>query len=200
MRFQLIGALVLMAVLIASCAPQKAPEAMQPQPQAPPAPQPPAQAPPEGAPAEAAPAEETMEKPQPMTGEYKVTKEDGVVRGVGCDYKSRTVTFELNNPSKTDWTFYKKVSPTPPNQIKTVFNGLTLLDITCDAETLKAGETVKCSKTDGDYMVKFRDPSTEFMDDFTIIAPGNRDELKFRCVERGEWTPETTEDYTTRVE
>ena len=141
-----------------------------------------------------------MEKPQPVSGEYLVTKEDGVIRGAGCDYKSRTVTFELNNPSETDWTFYKKVSPTPPNQIKTVFNGLTLLDITCDAETLKAGETVKCSLSGTANMVKFRDPSTEFMDDFTIIAPGNRDELKFRCVERGEWTPETTEDYTTRVE
>jgi len=195
----LIAVLMILAVALAGCAPDAAPE--------PTAPEPAPVAPAEPAPAETAPAEpekETEAEPttQPMTGEYLATKEDGVIRGIGCDADSNTVMFELHNPTETDWAFYKKVSPTPPNQIKVSFNGLTLLNLDCDADILAAGETVKCSKTgkEAKDLVKFREPHTEFMDDLSTIATGGRDELRFRCVPRGDWTPEVEEDYSTRVE
>jgi len=206
MKWQLLAALFLLAVMITSCAPQAAPEPApsEPAPQAPAA-EPTAPAEPTETAEAKSPAEmeaAEVEKREVMSGEYIATKEDGVIRGVGCDADSNTVLFELHNPTETDWTFYKKVVPTPPNQIKLVLNGLTLLDLDCDAELLAAGETVKCSKTgsEAEHLIKFRKPETEFVDDLTTVATGGRDELKFRCVPRGDWTPEVEEDYSTRVE
>lgn len=202
--------MIILAVVVAGCTPQQAPEApaapepAQPsEPAATPAPAETAQ--PEAAPeGEADMMEETEAEPKraPMTGEFIATKETGVVRGVGCDRESNTVLVELHNPTETDWTFYEKKVPTPPNQIKVILNGLTLLNMDCDADLLAAGETVKCSKTGSEAgdLVKFREPRGEFLDDVTTVATGGRDELKFRCTPRGDWTPEVEEDYSDRVE
>jgi len=208
MRWQYISiSIIIIMLLIVSCAPQAAPEAAKETPvESAPAetPSEPAQPPAEEEASAETPAEETTEdtttekKMQaPKTGEYMVTKDEGVIRGAGCNVEEQTVFFELHNPTDTDWTFYRKVSPTPPNQIKTVFNGMTLLDLDCDAELLAAGETVKCSKTHSNAdgkMINFRQPQTEFKDDFSIVGPLIRDELTWRCIPRGEWTPETASD------
>lgn len=208
MRWLMITALALLAVVIAGCAQQAPMAPTQPAP----APHEPMTQPTQPAePAQpAAPAEkpmadqgkegETMAEPKKevMTGEAMVTKESGVIRSAGCEPESKTVYFTLTNPTKTEWTFYKKVVPTPPNMLKVSFNGMTLTGFNCDQETVPPGETVKCSVTDG--LIKFREPQTEFQDDLSTVATGGRDEVKFRCIPRGDWTPQTEEDYSTRVE
>ena len=181
MRWQLLTALFILAVMITSCASKEAPmPPVVPTPAPTPAPEP-------------APEPVVDEGPMVYKGDYMATKEDGIIRGVGCDPESNTIFFELHNPTDNDWTFYERVVPTPPNMIRVVLNGNTLTEMECDAETLAPGTTVKCSKTGAapeDKVVFQQLQRSEENDRLSVKAVGHRDELRFRCQDRGIYAEE----------
>lgn len=137
--------------------------------------------------------EEVEETIEPTEYDYinmSVTKDDGFIREIGCDFENRIIKMSLTNPTNETVKLYKPVSPRIKNALVIYLNGKLLEKMKCDADEIEANETISCVKSkvyfvkgDSSNLISDAGYDSSLVDKLVASRPGYNEQITFECME-----------------
>jgi len=120
---------------------------------------------------------------------FDVTREEGVLRGVGCNFDEKLIKFKVYNPFNEPLPFFQDVRPRIKGAIAFYVNNRLIIPSCEGKQALEFNESVDCVKANV-FFVRSKDSNVIYdaanfestlNDSVNIKRPGLQEALKFEC-------------------